>query len=167
MRPYSGVSGISYTSVMQYMWNTYWRIQVSSLGYLISRKSLKKLSSDALPRWRPPSIRLLITTDTEQRYKIKSLIGEMLLSCQQMAAGARWAYGEHQSTMRSMFVFCQQYILLGPFPRGLLWTYMKVICLNSSEKNEREREERSGGEWSWDFEGLKSFWEVWTWSDIK
>lgn len=51
MRPYSGVSGISYTSLMQYMWNTYWRIQVSSLGYLISRKSLKKLSSDALPRW--------------------------------------------------------------------------------------------------------------------
>lgn len=48
-----------------------------------------------------------------------------------------------QCLMKSMFVFCQQYIRFGPFPVGLLWTHMEVICWNSSAGKE------TGG--AWDF----------------
>lgn len=34
--------------------------------------------------------------------------------------------------MKSVFVFRQQYILLGALPMGLLQTHMEVICSNSS-----------------------------------
>lgn len=41
-----------------------------------------------------------------------------------------------QCLMKSMFVFRQRYILLGPFPKGLLRTHMEVICLNSLAEKE-------------------------------
>lgn len=47
--------------------------------------------------------------------------------------------------MKSMFVFRQQYILLGPLPMGLLQTHMEVICSNSSAGKEIR-----GGGWPWD-----------------
>lgn len=57
-----------------------------------------------------------------------------------------------QRLMKSVFVFCQQYILPGLFPARLLWTHMDVICLNSLA----EKEKKMGGGHSWDLGGEKS-----------
>lgn len=50
-----------------------------------------------------------------------------------------------QCLMKSVFVFCQHYILLGPPPMGLLQTHMEVICSNSSAEKEIR-----GSTWPWD-----------------
>lgn len=61
------------------------------------------LTVDSNQHDRPPSTSSPQILNNMWHEKIKSLTGEMLLCCQQMAASARWAYGEHQSTLLAMF----------------------------------------------------------------
>lgn len=56
-----------------------------------------------------------------------------------------------QCLMKSVFAFCQQYILLGLFPARLLWTHMEVICLDSLARKEKNRGH------SWDFGAKNQF----------
>lgn len=55
-----------------------------------------------------------------------------------------------------MFVFRQQYMLLGPFPMGLLQTHMEVICSKFFSRERSKREENGLG-----ILGLEISWRGW------
>lgn len=89
----------------------------------------------------------------------------MLLCCQQMAASARWAYGEHQSTLLTMFDevnVCVPSAVYSSWPLSQ-GAPSDTYGGNLFEFFSRERNKR-GGDWPWDlgvgnqFERLGLWW---------
>lgn len=99
------------------------------------------LTGDSNKHDQPPSNSSSQTLNNMWHEKIKSLSEEMLLCCQQMAASARWTYGEHQRTSAFMFDEVNVCVLSAVYSSWSLSygapsdTY-GVICLNSSGAQE-------------------------------